>query len=91
MNVREVPHGSLLGAKHKLDNLVVIVDYNKIQALQKIDDVLPLENLSKKFLAFNWNCVEVKKGHNFLSLNAFTKKTRKMPTAIILHTTKGKV
>lgn len=82
----------LIGAKHNLNNLTVIIDYNKIQALQKIEDVLPLNNLSKKILAFNWNCIEVKKGHNFLSLNKALRKKFKnnKPTAIILHTTKGK-
>ena len=82
----------LIGAKHKLKNLVVIIDYNKIQALQKINDVLPLDNLSKKILAFNWNCVEVKKGHDFISLiKGFKKKlNNQKPTAIIIHTVKGK-
>ncbi len=82
----------LIGAKHELNNLVVIIDYNKIQALQKIDEVLPLHNLSKKILTFNWNCIEVKNGHNFSFLNkAFTQKfTNNKPTAIIIHTTKGK-
>ena len=36
----------LIASKHKLDNLVVIIDYNKIQALTKLDDGLPLKNLS---------------------------------------------
>lgn len=82
----------LIGAKHELNNLVVIVDYNKIQALQKINEVLPLYSLPKKILSFNWNCIEVKKGHDFSSLiKAFAKKfNNKKPTAIIVHTTKGK-
>ena len=49
----------LIAAKHKLDNLIVIVDYNKIQALSKIEDVLPLKNLSSKFNAFNNWSVEL--------------------------------
>jgi transketolase len=44
----------LIAAKHELNNLVLLVDYNKIQALSKIDDVLPLHDLRKKFEAFNW-------------------------------------
>ena len=31
----------LIASKHKLDNLVIVVDYNKIQALSKINDALP--------------------------------------------------
>ena len=46
---RELPGKSLLIAtKHKLDNLIIIIDYNKIQALSKLKDALPLDNLSKK-------------------------------------------
>ena len=82
----------LIGAKHKLDNLVVIIDYNKIQALSRLKDALPLENLPNKFKAFNWNCAEVKDGHSFKSLiSCFKKKNIKgKPLAVIVHTTKGK-
>ena len=82
----------LIAAKHKLDNLVVIVDYNKIQALSRLEDALPLANLSSKFRAFNWDCIEVKNGHSFKSLIAsFKKKNKKeKPLAIIVNTIKGK-
>ena len=82
----------LIGAKHQLDNLVLIIDYNKIQALSKLDDVLPLSSLSKKLISFNWNCINIKDGHSFKSLiSSFNKiKINKKPTAIILNTIKGK-
>jgi len=82
----------LLASKHKLKNLVVMVDYNKIQALSRLKDALPLDKLENKFKAFNWNCITVKNGHSFLNLKtAFSKikKTNK-PTAIVLNTIKGK-
>ena len=50
----------LIASKHKLDNLIILVDYNKIQALSKINDVLPLERLTDKFKSFNLNTIEVK-------------------------------
>ena len=82
----------LIASKHKLNNLIILIDYNKIQALSKLKDVLPLNNLVKKFKAFNINCIDVHDGHNFSSiLNAFNKKTKKnKPTAIIFNTIKGK-
>tara|TARA_X000000950_G_C13896082_1_gene652842 strand:- start:1646 stop:2392 length:747 start_codon:yes stop_codon:yes gene_type:complete len=82
----------LIASKHKLDNLVIVVDYNKLQALDKLKDALPLDNLVKKFQAFNCNCIEVKDGHNFKSLeNAFSKiKKLGKPNVIIAHTVKGK-
>ena len=83
----------LIATKHRLDNLVIIVDYNKIQALTKLEDGLPLKNLAKKFKAFNTNCIEIKKGHSISDLiNGFKKlkKNSGKPNIIILHTIKGK-
>ena len=82
----------LIGSKHKLDNLVVIIDYNKIQALSRLKDALPLEDLPSKLKAFNWTCTEVKDGHSFKSLvTPFKKKNKKgKPLAIIINTIKGK-
>ena len=82
----------LIAAKHKLDNLIVLVDYNKIQALSRIEDALQLYSLAAKFKSFNWNCREVKNGHSFSSLiSSIKKKNRsKKPLVLIVHTTKGK-
>jgi transketolase len=82
----------LIATKHQLDNLILIIDYNKIQALSKLKDALPLDNLSKKIKSFNWNCVEVINGHSFTELKSkFSKKfNNSRPTAIIVHTIKGK-
>jgi transketolase len=82
----------LIAAKHKLDNLVVLIDYNKIQALSRLEDALPLDNLSKKIKSFNWDCINVKNGHSFLSIIASLKKKQKKnkPLAIIFNTIKSK-
>lgn len=80
----------LIASKHKLDNLVLLIDYNKIQALSRIDDALPLKNLSNKIKSFNWDCINVQDGHSFKSLISSLKKKNKRPTAIILNTIKGK-
>jgi transketolase len=82
----------LIGARHCLDNLVVIVDYNKIQALTTLEEGLPLDNLSAKFKAFNWDCVEVSDGHSFEELLPVFKEsnTPEKPRVILVHTIKGK-
>jgi transketolase len=81
----------LIASKHNLNNLFILIDYNKIQALSKLDDVLPLKNLKKKIEAFNCNCVNVKDGHSFIDINiSFKKKKNKKPTVIIFNTIKGK-
>ena len=82
----------LIASKHKLDNLIVLIDYNKIQALSRLQDALPLHDLAKKFKSFNWNCINVKNGHSFKSIiSAMNKRIIKnKPTAIIFNTIKGK-
>ena len=82
----------LIGSKHKLDNLVVIIDFNKIQALTTLEEALPLDDLSNKFKAFNWDCDEVLDGHSFNELIPSLKKPNSpsKPRALIINTIKGK-
>jgi len=82
----------LIGAKHELNNLVVLVDYNKIQALTILNEALPLESLAAKFNAFNWECEEVMDGHSFDQLIPALGETSKFfkPRVLIVHTIKGK-
>ena len=83
----------LISSKHKLDNLVIIIDYNKIQALSKLNDALPLESLSKKIKSFNCHCINIKNGHSFNSLlKGFGKiyKLKNKPIVVIINTIKGK-
>lgn len=82
----------LFGAHHKLSNLCVIIDYNKIQSFGSTNDVLRLEPLVDKLKAFNWNVISVD-GHNhdelLCAFDAFHREEDK-PTVIIAHTIKGK-
>jgi len=82
----------LIASKHKLDNLVILIDYNKIQALSKLDEALPLANLNKKIKSFNCNCFNVSNGHSFNSIiNSLKKiKKNKKPNVFIFNTIKGK-
>jgi len=82
----------LIASKHELDNFIILIDYNKIQALSRLKDALPLHDLSKKFKSFNWNCINIKNGHSFKSLISSMKKKniKNKPTAIIINTIKGK-
>ena len=49
-------------AKFKLDNIVAILDRNKIQQDGFSDDIMPLDPVKEKWLSFNWNVVEIN-GH----------------------------
>lgn len=82
----------LFAGYHKLDNLVVVIDYNKFQSFGRTRDVLDTEPLSDKFKAFRWAVKEVR-GHDFPDLSrAFSKIPIESgkPTMIIAHTVKGK-
>lgn len=81
--------------KFKLDNLTVILDYNKGQIDGHTDDVMSLEPLADKWRAFNWDVRSVD-GHNLQDLDRAFTETRKPTTApgkprmIIANTVKGK-
>lgn len=82
----------MFAAHHGLDNLVAIVDYNKLQSLSTVDNTLRLEPLADKARAFGWEVQEVD-GHDHRSLiralGGVPWKVGK-PSFLIAHTTKGK-
>jgi transketolase len=82
----------LFAPHHKLDNLVLIVDYNKIQSFGRVSEVLALHPLADKFRSFNWTVTEID-GHNLNEIRAALSDVRAAsgrPTVILAHTTKGK-
>jgi transketolase len=82
----------LFAAHHRLDNLVAIVDYNKIQSLAPVAETLALEPFADKWRAFGWEVVEVD-GHDHAALAASLGAVPRRggaPTCVIAHTVKGK-
>jgi len=79
----------LFAGHHKLNNLTVIIDYNKIQSLGQTKDILDLEPFVDKWKAFKWNVIEID-GHNMHEIYESVKTKSSMPTVIIAHTVKGK-
>ena len=83
---------ALFAAHHSLDNLVCIIDYNKLQSLRTVDETLRLEPLHSKFEAFGWAVREVD-GHDHDALiDALGDAPWEVgkPLMLIAHTTKGK-
>ena len=81
-------HGS---SKFKLANLTAILDRNRIQQDGFTEDIMPLDPVRDKWLAFNWNVVEVN-GHKVEQLiEAINKayEVKDKPTIIIANTIKG--
>lgn len=82
----------LFAGHHGLDNLTTVIDYNKIQSLDRVEKTLRLEPFADKLAAFGWSVREVD-GHDVSALRATMNAlpfTRGKPNAIIAHTVKGK-
>lgn len=75
-----------------LDNLCIIIDNNNLQIDGKISDVMNPNPIQDKLRAFGFAVVEID-GHDFEQMEtafAQAKETKEIPTAILMHTTKGK-
>lgn len=84
---------ALFAAHHKLNNLTVVIDYNKIQSLDKVENTLGLEPFTLKWESFGWDVCEAD-GHCFASLLQSLppnpEARNEKPRCVICHTVKGK-
>jgi transketolase len=78
----------MIANHHNLDNLIVIVDRNRIQSLTSTEETLKLEPFEDKWKAFGWE-TRVEDGHDYETLLAAFNKSSK-PVCVIAETTKGK-
>ena len=82
----------MCASHHQLDNLCVLIDYNKLQSNSRNDLIMRLEPLAAKWRAFDWAIAEID-GHDIAQiLSTFRRAgaTQKRPSVIIAHTVKGK-
>jgi transketolase len=82
----------MFAAHHRLDNLVAIIDYNKLQSLTTVAETLNIEPLAAKLSAFGWGVSEVD-GHDHSALTARLASQpweAGKPSVLIAHTVKGK-
>jgi len=88
----QIWEAALSAAQFKLDNLVVIVDCNKMQLSGWTQDIMNLEPLGQKWQAFGWYDIDID-GHDFSQILAALQEARKIrakPIVIIARTIKGK-
>ena len=92
LNEGQVWEASESASKFSLDNLIVIVDKNRLQMDGFTDQVMPMEPIGKKFEAFNWKVMEID-GHDMAlivkTLEA-ANRVKGKPVCIIANTIKGK-
>ncbi|HQA08636.1 MAG TPA: transketolase [Syntrophomonadaceae bacterium] len=83
---------TMAAAHYKLDNLVLIIDYNGLQIDGPISEVMSPEPIAEKFAAFGCHAVEID-GHNIGQIMAAlngARLTKGRPTAIVARTIKGR-
>jgi transketolase len=83
---------AMFASHYRLDNLITIVDYNKIQSLGTVKEVMGLEPFGDKWQAFGWTVREID-GHDIKEIETNLKSIpfqQAKPSCIIAHTIKGK-
>ena len=82
--------GALSAPTLELDNLTVIIDHNKLQAMDKLENIVRMQPLGEKWKAFGWNVLEID-GHNHNEIrNTLLAREKGKPTLVVAHTIKGK-
>jgi transketolase len=94
LNEGNVWEAAMAAAHYHLDNLIAVVDYNKVMAKGFVWDLMSIEPLVEKWTAFGWDVIEVN-GHDLDALaSAFYRarwiQPRGKPIVVIAHTVKGR-
>jgi len=82
----------LFASHHRLNNLMAIIDYNKLQGFGSTKDILNLDPLKEKLESFGWNTKEVN-GHDIKAIINTSKELfeeKSKPSLLIANTIKGK-
>ncbi|TVX83845.1 transketolase [Peribacillus simplex] len=84
--------GAMAAAQYKLDNLVAIIDRNKLQITGSTEDVMSIEPLGDKWRSFGWEVIEVDGNdiEQLVKVLTNTPQSNGKPTMVIAHTVKGK-
>ncbi len=92
INEGHVWEAAMAAAKYHTDNLIAIVDRNRLQMDGCCDEVMPMGDISAKFRAFGWKTFNID-GHNMAEILRTMEKARKArgkPSCIVARTVKGK-
>ena len=82
--------GALSAPTLVLDNLTVVIDHNKLQAMDDLENIVHMKPFAEKWKAFGWHVLEID-GHNYAEIKEalLTRKTGK-PVLVVANTIKGK-
>ena len=88
----QIWEAAMAASAYKADNLCAILDYNKLQATDATDKIMPIGSLKEKWGSFGWHVIDID-GHDAAAILAAldeAKETKGAPTMIIARTVKGK-
>jgi transketolase len=88
----QIWEAAMAGSFHRLDNVLAIVDNNRIQLDGFVKDIMNIQPLADKWRAFGWHTIEID-GHDFNAIQgalAEAEATKGQPTCLVAHTIKGK-
>lgn len=88
----QVWEAAMEAAHYKLDNLIAIIDNNKLQIDGNTKDVMNVESIAEKYKSFGWNVLQCN-GHHVEDLLRVFREAKEMkgkPIVIIADTVKGK-
>ena len=89
VNEGQIWEAAMAAAKFRLDNIIAILDRNRIQQDGFTDDIMPIDPVKDKWLSFNWDVVEIN-GHRIEQLiHELKTKPSGKPKMIIANTVKG--
>lgn len=79
-------------AHYRVTNLTAIVDYNRVQLLGPLSEIMEVAPLAERWRAFNWNVMEID-GHDMAAIVQALESARngdERPRVVVAHTVKGK-
>jgi transketolase len=90
----QIWEAALFAAHRKLDNLVAIIDYNKLMAKGRMSEMIGIEPLEEKWTAFGWQVISID-GHDVVEIcralhRAYYLEHKGRPVCIVAHTVKGR-
>ena len=88
----QIWEAAMFAGYHKVDNIVAIVDHNRIQLDGFVKDIMEIEPLAEKFRSFGWHAIELD-GHSIPALQSAFQEAESIkgqPTVIVAKTIKGK-
>lgn len=88
----QIWEAAMFAAHYRIDNLTAILDYNNVQLMGDVSEIMEIAPVAEKWLSFGWEVLEID-GHDFDQIAGSLYKAKKVkgkPTIIIANTTKGK-